>query len=160
MVTPPKIFIPPKIIFFLKTTKNVEIQNFEPKNDPSLRMYEYQSPPPPPPPPKKKKKKITRAYVCMNIRVPPPPPLWLLYFLVILTYFYQLIRGSFGKFVAWYHNEWEMSRGSYTGGNVKQSICGKKMEEYWGPYLRSWFDKLTNYYKHLIHLVLMIIITI
>ena len=47
-----KIFIPPKKIhFFLKTPKNIEIQNFEPtKNSPSLRM-------------------------CENIRVPPPPPL-------------------------------------------------------------------------------------
>ena len=41
---------PPKILIFLKTPKNIEIQNFDPpkKNSTSLRMYE-------------------------NIRVPPPP---------------------------------------------------------------------------------------
>ena len=44
-----KIFIPQKMFIFLKTQKNIEIQNFEPKkNGPSLRMRE-------------------------NIRVPPPP---------------------------------------------------------------------------------------
>ena len=44
-----KIFRPKKIFFFLKTPKNIEIQNFyPPKNGPSLRM-------------------------CENIRVPPPP---------------------------------------------------------------------------------------
>ena len=42
---PPKnihiIFIPQKIFIFLKTPKNIEIQNFEPpKNGQSLRMYE------------------------------------------------------------------------------------------------------------------------
>ena len=37
----PQILYTPKIIFFLKTPKNIENQNFEPpKNDPSLRMYE------------------------------------------------------------------------------------------------------------------------
>ena len=41
---------PQKIFIILKTPKNIEIQNFEPKkNSPSLRM-------------------------CENIRVPPPPP--------------------------------------------------------------------------------------
>ena len=43
----------PKIFIFLKTKKNIEIQNFEPKkNDLSLRMYENirELPPPPPPP--------------------------------------------------------------------------------------------------------------
>ena len=41
-----------KVFIFLKTPKNIEIQNFKPpKNDPSLRMYE-------------------------NIRVPPLPPPW------------------------------------------------------------------------------------
>ena len=44
-----KIFIPQ--IFFLKTPKNIEIQNFDP-------------------PPKKKK--MTRAYVCMKISEYPP----------------------------------------------------------------------------------------
>ena len=40
---------PQKIFIFLKKTKNIEIQNFEPKkNSPSLR-------------------------ICENIRVPPPP---------------------------------------------------------------------------------------
>ena len=58
-----KIFIPQKILIFLKTPKNIEIQNFEPqKNDPSLRMYE-------------------------NIRVPPPPRMglhgWLAPLLII-----------------------------------------------------------------------------
>ena len=43
-----KIFIPQKIFIFLKTPKNIEIQNFEPKNDPSLRMYENVRVPPPP----------------------------------------------------------------------------------------------------------------
>ena len=43
-----KIFIPHKIFIFLKTPKNIEIQNLHPKNDPSQRMYE-------------------------NIRVPPTP---------------------------------------------------------------------------------------
>ena len=37
-----KIFIPQKIFIFLKTPKNIEIQNFEPQ-------------------------KMTRAYVCMKI---------------------------------------------------------------------------------------------
>ena len=45
---------PPKIIIFLKTPKNIEIQNFEPK-------------------------KMGRAYVCEKISeypppTPPPPP--------------------------------------------------------------------------------------
>ena len=52
----PKNFLntPPKIFIFLKTKKkkkkkiNIEIQNFEPKNGPSLRMYENISVPPPP----------------------------------------------------------------------------------------------------------------
>ena len=44
-----KIFIPPKIFIFLKTPKNIEIQNFEPK-------------------------KIARAYVCVKISEYPPPP--------------------------------------------------------------------------------------
>ena len=39
-----------KKFIFLKTPKNIEIQNFDPKNGPSLRM-------------------------CESIRVPPPPPL-------------------------------------------------------------------------------------
>ena len=48
-----KIFIPQNIFIFLKTPKNIEIQNFEPK-------------------------KKGRAYVCMKISEyspPPPPPL-------------------------------------------------------------------------------------
>ena len=37
-----------KILIFLKTPKNIEIQNFEPpKNDQSLRMYENIKSPPP-----------------------------------------------------------------------------------------------------------------
>ena len=46
-----KIFIPQKIFIFLKTPKNIEIQNFEPQ-------------------------KMTRVYVCMKISeyLPPPPP--------------------------------------------------------------------------------------
>ena len=35
----------------------------------------------------------------------------------------------------------KMSRSLYTGGNFKQNIW-KKAKENWGPYLRSWFDKL------------------
>ena len=35
-----KIFIPQKIIIFLKTLKGIEIQNFEPQNGASPRMYE------------------------------------------------------------------------------------------------------------------------
>ena len=35
-----------------------------------------------------------------------------------------------------------MSRGLYTGGNLKQNTW-KKVKENWGPYLRSLFDKLT-----------------
>ena len=46
---PQYLHTPPKILIFLKTPKNIEIQNFEPP-------------------------KIARAYVCENIRVPPPPP--------------------------------------------------------------------------------------
>ena len=43
---------PNKIFIFLKTQKNIEIQNFEPqKNGPSLRMCENIRVPPPPPPP-------------------------------------------------------------------------------------------------------------
>ena len=38
----PQIFIPPKIFVFLKTPKNIEIQNFDPQ-------------------------KMTRAYICMKI---------------------------------------------------------------------------------------------
>ena len=45
-----KIFIPPKILIFLKTPKNIEIQNFEPP-------------------------KMTRAYVCMKILEYPHPRL-------------------------------------------------------------------------------------
>ena len=44
-----KIFILKKILFFLKTPKIIEIQNFEPKE-------------------------ITRAYVCMKLSEYPPPP--------------------------------------------------------------------------------------
>ena len=43
---PQNLHTPPKKSIFLKTQKNIEIQNFEPKNGPSLRM-------------------------CENIRVPP-----------------------------------------------------------------------------------------
>ena len=43
-----KIFIPQKLFIFLKTPKNIEIQNFETK-------------------------KMTRAYVCMKISENPPP---------------------------------------------------------------------------------------
>ena len=42
-----KIFIPPKLFIFLKTPKNIEIQNFETK-------------------------KMSRAYVCMKISEYPP----------------------------------------------------------------------------------------
>ena len=42
-----KIFIPQKIFIFLKTLKNIEIQNFDPK-------------------------KMVRAYVCMKISEYPP----------------------------------------------------------------------------------------
>ena len=42
-----KIFIPKKIFIFLKTQKNIEIQNFEPK-------------------------KLDRAYICMKISEYPP----------------------------------------------------------------------------------------
>ena len=45
-----KIFIPKKIFIFLKTPKNIEIQNLEPK-------------------------KMDQAYVCMKISEYPPPPL-------------------------------------------------------------------------------------
>ena len=52
-MTPQKISTkssyPPKILSFLKTPKNIEIQNFEPK-------------------------KMDRAYVCMKISEYPPPP--------------------------------------------------------------------------------------
>ena len=44
-----KIFIPQKILNFLKTPKNVEIKNFEPQ-------------------------KMVRAYVCMKVSEFPPPP--------------------------------------------------------------------------------------
>ena len=43
-----KIFIPQKIFIFLKTTKNIEIQNFEPP-------------------------KMTQANACMKISEYPPP---------------------------------------------------------------------------------------
>ena len=36
----------------------------------------------------------------------------------------------------------QMSRGLYTGENFQQNTW-KKAKENWGPYLRSWFDKLT-----------------
>ena len=36
----------------------------------------------------------------------------------------------------------KMSRGLYTGRNFKQNTW-KKAKENWGPYLPSWFDKLT-----------------
>ena len=60
-----KIFIPQKIFIFLKTPKNIEIQNFEPQklNSPSLRM-------------------------CENIRVPPgglPVGFLLLQYSVLFT---------------------------------------------------------------------------
>ena len=50
----PQNFIPKKFLFFLKTQKNIEIQNFEPQ-------------------------KMDQAYVCMKISedpppAPPPPP--------------------------------------------------------------------------------------
>ena len=45
------LHVPQNIFIFLKTQKNIEIQNFEPKkSDPSLRMYENIRVPPPPPP--------------------------------------------------------------------------------------------------------------
>ena len=44
---------PQKIFIFLKTQKNIEIQNFEQKkNGPSLRICENIRVPPPPPPPR------------------------------------------------------------------------------------------------------------
>ena len=47
---PQNLHTPPQKNIFLKTQKNIDIQNFKPKkNGPSLRM-------------------------CENIRVPPPPP--------------------------------------------------------------------------------------
>ena len=46
-----KIFIPPKILIFLKPPKNIEIQDFEPpKWSMPTYIYENLSPPPPPPP--------------------------------------------------------------------------------------------------------------
>ena len=45
-----KIFIPQIFLFFLKTLKGIEIQNFEPQNGASLRMNENIIVPPPPPP--------------------------------------------------------------------------------------------------------------
>ena len=42
-----KIFIPQKILIFLKTLKGIEIQNFEPQNGASLRMNENIIVPPP-----------------------------------------------------------------------------------------------------------------
>ena len=44
----PQNFIPKKFLFFLKTQKNIEIQNFEPQ-------------------------KMDQAYVCMKISEDPPP---------------------------------------------------------------------------------------
>ena len=47
-----KIFIPQQILIFLRTPKNIEIQNFEPK-------------------------KMTRAYLHVYVKIseyPPPPP--------------------------------------------------------------------------------------
>ena len=44
----PQNFIPQKFLFFLKTQKNIEIQNFEPQ-------------------------KMDQAYVCMKISEDPPP---------------------------------------------------------------------------------------
>ena len=44
-----KIFIPQKILIFLKTLKGIEIQNFEPQNGASPRMNENIIVPPPPP---------------------------------------------------------------------------------------------------------------
>ena len=47
-----KIFIPPKLSIFLKTQKNIDIQNLNPKKWPaSTYVWKYQSTPPPPPPP-------------------------------------------------------------------------------------------------------------
>ena len=50
---PQNLNTPQKMFIFLKTQKNIEIQNFEPqKNGPSLRLCEnIRVPPPPPPPP-------------------------------------------------------------------------------------------------------------
>ena len=45
-----KIFIPQKILIFLKSLKGIEIQNFEPQNGASPRMNENIIVPPPPPP--------------------------------------------------------------------------------------------------------------
>ena len=44
------------------------------------------------------------------------------------------------------HHMLKMSRGLYTGGNFKQNTW-EKAKENWGPYLRSLFDKLTNWCK-------------
>ena len=62
-----KIFIPQKIFIFLKTPKNIEIQNFEPK-------------------------KMDRAYVCMKISEYPPPLGLVVQFTVPL--YIQLKAGS------------------------------------------------------------------
>ena len=67
-----KIFIPRKILIFLKIQKNIEIQSFEPQNnDLSLRQSIPPSPPPPPPPWMDNMKKIflsetkrPRALIC------------------------------------------------------------------------------------------------
>ena len=45
-----KIFIPPKIMIFLKPPKNIEIQNFEPPKMVPAYVYIWKSQPPPPPP--------------------------------------------------------------------------------------------------------------
>ena len=46
-----KIFIPPKIIIFLKPPKNIEIQDFEPPKMVPAYVYIWKSQPPPLPPP-------------------------------------------------------------------------------------------------------------
>ena len=38
----------------------------------------------------------------------------------------------------------KMSKGLYTGRNFKQNTS-KKAKENWGPYLQSWFEKLTTW---------------
>ena len=44
-----KIFIPPKIMIFLKLPKNIEIQDFEPPKMVPAYVYIWKSQPPPPP---------------------------------------------------------------------------------------------------------------
>ena len=94
-----KIFIPPKIFIFLKTPKNTKIQNFEPKNGPSLRI---RVPPPPlgvsPQPYGLWRLSLIRLYTSYNAVQIQYNTDTLLFCFVVLSFFLYILQHPLLKF--------------------------------------------------------------